>query len=153
MKSKELKIYNIPRENPPLMTMTIKPRKLLIIILWCSIAVFCLSQTYSMVGLVSCAICMFALVAMPDRTLLDIYESMLVIYDSHQMDSCFCIYWEELLTWQYIRSQQGDHLRVELIDGQHVECDIYRSHKLFYYLNTFAKGKEKKLVRKRGKNT
>lgn len=151
MKSKELKIYNIPKEDAPLLTMTIKPRKFLFVILWLSIILFCISPEYSVIGMVACAICLFALVAMPDRTLLDIYESLLVIYDSHQLDNCYCIYWDEVLTWQYARLQQGDRLRIELIDGQRIECDIYRSHKLMFYLHTLAKGKEKKMIRKRGR--
>lgn len=151
MKSKELKIYNIPREHPPLLTMTIKPRRFLFFLLWVSLFVFCFSTDYSMLGLVVSAISLFALVAMPDRTLLDVYESMLVVYDSRQLDTCFCIWWDELLNWQYIRRHYTDKLRFELIDGQHIECDIYRSRKLFFYLNTLARGKEKKVVRKRGK--
>ncbi len=152
MKSKELKIYNIPREKPPLLAMNIKPRKLLFVLLWMALLLFCFSPTFSVLGLVASAICLFALVAMPDRPLLDIYETMLVVYDDHLPDTCFCIYWDELLSWQYIRTQQTDRLRLELVDGQHVECDIFRSRKLFFYLNLLAHGKEKKLIRKRGKN-
>jgi len=152
MKSKELKIYNIPRDNPPFMTMTIKPRWLLICLFWSSIVFSCLNFDWSMVGFAGIAISIFALVAMPDRTLLDIYEDKIVVYDSRQMDTCFCIFWDELLTWQYIRGVHTDRLRLEMIDGQYAECDVYRSRKLFFYLRLFAKGKEKKLVRKRGKS-
>ena len=151
MKSKELKIYNIPRDKPPLLVLTVKPRQLLFVILLMSIALFCLNHAYSMISLVAGAICLFALVAMPDRTLLEVYESMLIIYDSRRMDSCHCIYWEEILHWQYIREQHKDCLRIELIDGRCIECDCFRNNKLIFYLNFFAQNKEKKIVRRRGK--
>lgn len=151
MKSKELKIYNIPRDKPPFLSMNIKPRRLLICVLWGSVILSCLNFEWSVIGLCGSAISVFALVAMPDRTLLDIYEDKIVVYDSRQMDNCFCIFWDELLTWQYIRGTYTDRLRLELIDGQHAECDVYRSRKLFFYLHLFAKGKEKKIVKRRGK--
>lgn len=151
MKSKELKIYNIPQENSVLLTMSIKPRRLLSIIMWVSMIILFTSQTYSVIGTVGAAISIFALVAMPDRVLLSITETMVVVYDSQQPDTCFCIYWDELLNWQYARKQNYDKLYFELVDGQKIACDIYPSRKLFFYLNLFASGKEKKM-RKRKKN-
>ncbi len=151
MKSKELKIYNIPRETPPLLTMSIKPTKQLVITLLAALLGSIILNEYSVFFLVIVAICLYALVAMPDRTLLEVYEGVLVVYDDLQHNTCYCIYWEDLLTWQYIKNQNGDKLTIKLTDGLEIKTDIYRSSRLLYFLNVFAKGKEKKVIRKRGK--
>ncbi len=149
MKSKELKIYNIPREVPPMLTLTVKPTQFISIILFLSIGLMFLFSAYSVLFLSVIAVCLFALVAMPDRTLLEIYNNLLVVYDSRQINTCYCIYWEELLNWQYVKSADGDKIIFVLIDGQEIKSDIYRSSNLFILLNTFAKGKEKKVAKKR----
>ncbi len=151
MRSKELKIYNIPKENLPLHTMGVKPRQAILFFLLVGIGITAFYPMYMTLGLSFIAVCLFALVAMPDRRLLDIYESFIIIYDSRILNMCYCIYWEDILTWQYIRKVEGDQLQLELVDGQLVTCDAYRSRKLFLYLQTLARGKEKKVIRKRSK--
>ncbi len=152
MKSKELKIYNIPRDGASLLVLTVKPRKQLIFVLSFSLTLIILSPEFYMLGLVLAAISLFAIVAMPDRTLVEAYYSMLVVYDSRQIDTCFCVYWEDILNWQYIKKPDHDKMRIELIDGQIVEFDCFKDKKLMMLMNNLAHGKEKKLIKKRGRN-
>lgn len=146
-KSRTLKIRNIPM-SLVLYRMRIKPTSFLLCMFGVGIGLVFLSEPYTTFGLLLCTTVAFALIAMPDRTLLDINLDYLMFYDPKEPDTCTILYWDEIVSWQYQKQRSCDHLVVELIDNSVHSCEVYRSSRLIKLLNQFAPGKEKRVQRR-----
>ncbi|MBP3400009.1 MAG: hypothetical protein J6K75_09650 [Erysipelotrichaceae bacterium] len=149
MKSKTLKIRNIPTGNPAFFRMNVKPIEYLTAILIVSIVFLFCDAPLPTVGLILCTVICFALVATPDRTLLEINELFIVFYSPKDSTECSILYWDEILTWQYQKQRQCDHLKIELINGDVYDSEVYHDMRLIRLLQTYAAGKEKKTSRRR----
>lgn len=149
MKSKILKIRNIPANHVVFFRMNVKPTEILSAILLLSILFLFLDAPFPTIGLITCTVVCFALVATPDRTLLEMNEQFMVFYSPKDPSECAILYWDEILSWQYVKQRQCDHLKVELINGDLHDSEVYFDKRLIRMLNAHAPGKEKKTGRKR----
>ena len=149
MKSKTLKIRNIPSGRLVFFRMNVKPTEVLVGILVVSILFLFMDAPFPTIGLISSTVVCFALVATPDRTLLDMNEEFMTFYSPKDSSECTILYWDEILKWQYVKQRQCDHLRVELINGDVFDSEVYYDARMIRLLNAYAQGKEKKVSRKR----
>lgn len=149
MKSKTLKIRNIPSGRLVFFRMNVKPTEVLVAILVVSILFLFMDAPFPTIGLISSTVVCFALVATPDRTLLDMNEEFMTFYSPKDSSECTILYWDEILKWQYVKQRQCDHLRVELINGDVFDSEVYYDMRMIRLLNAYAQGKEKKVSRKR----
>lgn len=149
MKSKTLKIRNIPTEYLVFFRMNVKPTEYLTAILIVSIIFLFCDAPLPTIGTILCTVICFALVATPDRTLLEMNEAFMTFYSPKDPSECTILYWDEILTWQYQKKRQCDHLKVELINGDVYDSEVYNSLRLIKLLQAYAPGKEKKTSRKR----
>ena len=149
MKSKTLKIRNIPSGRLVFFRMNVKPTEVLVAILVVSILFLFMDAPFPTIGLISSTVVCFALVATPDRTLLDMNDEFMTFYSPKDSSECTILYWDEILKWQYVKQRQCDHLRVELINGDVFDSEVYYDARMIRLLNAYAQGKEKKVSRKR----
>lgn len=149
MKSKTLKIRNIPSGRLVFFRMNVKPTEVLIGILVVAILFLFMDAPFPTIGLIASTVVCFALVATPDRTLLDMNDEFMTFYSPKDSSECTILYWDEILKWQYVKQRQCDHLRVELINGDVFDSEVYYDARMIRLLNAYAQGKEKKVSRKR----
>jgi hypothetical protein len=149
MKSKTLKVRNIPIGRSVFFRMNVKPTEYLSGILVLSILALFMDAPLPTIGLISCTVMCFALVATPDRILLEMNDEFMTFYSPKDVSECTILYWDEILRWQYVRGRQCDHLKVELINGDVHDSEVYYDRRMIRLLNAYAQGKEKKESRKR----
>ena len=93
MKSKVLKIRNLPQEMQVLNEVKVKPIGSLLALMLVS-GVFIISgSSIAIVGVVLLAISSYALIVMPDRILMQFTDEFLVLYNRKNRDECMLIYW------------------------------------------------------------
>lgn len=145
MKSKVLKIRNLPQEMQVLNEVKVKPIGSLLALMLVS-GVFIISgSSIAIVGVVLLAISSYALIVMPDRILMQFTDEFLVLYNRKIRDECMLIYWEEILLWQYQKHNNEDQLWLQLTDGQTETIECFNRNKIVPYFKIYAKGKERQL--------
>ena len=145
MKSKVLKIRNLPEEMQVLNEVKVKPIGSLLALMLVS-GVFIISgSTIAIVGVVLLAISSYALLVMPDRILMQFTDEYLVLYNRKTRDECILIYWDEILLWQYQKHNNEDQLWLQLADGQTETIECFNRNKIVPYFKIYAKGKERQL--------
>lgn len=149
MKSKTLKVRNIPAGRLVFFRMNVKPTEYLSALLVVMIMFLFMNAPFPTIGLIGSTVLCFALVATPDRTLLDMNEEFMTFYSPKDVSECAILYWDEILNWQYVKHRQCDHLKIELINGDVHDSEVYYDKRLIRLLNLYAAGKEKKTSKKR----
>ena len=149
MKSKTLKARNIPAGHVTFFRMNIKPTEYLTAVLAVSVFFLFLDAPFPAIGLIACTVVCFALVATPDRTLLEMNDMFMTFYSPKDASECVILFWDEILVWQYVKHRQCDYLKVELINGEVYDSEVYYDRRMIRLLNAYASGKEKKTLRKR----
>ena len=145
MKSKVLKIRNLPQEMQVLNEVKVKPIGSLLALMLVS-GVFIISgSSIAIVGVVLLAISSYALIVMPDWILMQFTDEFLVLYNRKNRDECMLIYWEEILLWQYQKHNNEDQLWLQLTDGQTETIECFNRNKIVPYCKIYAKGKERQL--------
>ena len=145
MKSKVLKIRNLPEEMQVLNEVKVKPIGSLLVLMLVS-GVFIISgSTIAIMGVVLLAISSYALLVMPDRILMQFTDEYLVLYNRKNRDKCMLIYWDEILLWQYQKHNNEDQLWLQLTDGQTETIECFNRNKIVPYFKIYAKGKERQL--------
>ncbi len=146
MRSCVIKIHNIPEMTEPVHHVTVKPTGLLIGVIILGM-VFILRYPYFIAaGFSLVMLATFALLVMPDRTLITFTKEYMILYNLTDRTSCTMIYWEDVVTWQYEHHFRNDQLVVNLVDGTSEFADVYSRGSVARYLEQFAPGKEKHSV-------
>ncbi len=144
MKSKELKTYNLPREQEIIHQLEVKPYAFLVTILIIGIAYIFYNGS---IALVLMSMSLYALFFLPDRKLLIFTEEYMVMQNKAAKDDCIMIYYDEIISWQYIRSSKVDTLVVELEDGTLEKIDCFSKRRVTKYMEEFAPNKQIKMKR------
>lgn len=140
MKSKELKVSNLPNDNASY-KLEVKPRPLLVFFLVFGIFIM---RSYSTYGLLLISLATFCLLFLPSVTLLEFRNDYLVLYNKASKSDCVMIFYDEILAWRYRRHRSGDELIIELTDGQQECLECFNYFLIAKYLNYYAKGKQLK---------
>lgn len=143
MKSKTLKIRNIPKEPPIIATVRVKPTSQLIVLTFIGAIFFMFSEMLSYFGLVIICVCSFCLLVMPDRKLIEFTHDFIIIYNCKDRDDCNILFWEDILTWQYIWRADKDELEIELVNHTKENIECFSKSTIVPLLRAYIKEKEK----------
>lgn len=143
MKSKELKVYNLPNENLLLSEINAKPTFLFVILIVLGIISFAFNvpTTYS-VALISIGFICF--VATPRVTLMEFYSDYMITYNRADRNTCMIIYYSEVVSWHYLRNATKDTLVIELEDGSIEKVNAFSKTIFENRMVRFLKDKHKK---------
>ncbi|MEG0176416.1 hypothetical protein [Anaerorhabdus sp.] len=147
MKSKTLKIRNIPKEPPIIATISVKPTAALIVLLFASFIMILFSHIFSYFGVILFGVSSFCLFVLPDRKLLEFTHDYVIFYNCKERGDCTFIYWEDILTWQYIWHPDRDELEIELVDHSVETVECFSKKTVVPLLRAFARDKEKIIQR------
>ncbi|MFI3283751.1 MAG: hypothetical protein R3Y57_01575 [Erysipelotrichaceae bacterium] len=146
MKSKVLKIRNIPQELV-LDSLYTKPTLQLAFIFIAGIVLLVMDERTQVLGILCIIFACYGIFVAPNRLLIQFFSEYLVLYNCLTYDECHLVYWDEVLSWAYIRRPKYDCLSLELIDGRVEEIDCFNRLKIENYLNIYAKDKKRKPVK------
>ena len=149
MKSQVIKARNIPEPARQPYTIHVKPVAFLTLLGLAGLALFLTRGPWVGVGLILSIVSVFALLMMPDRTLMQFTPEYMVLYNNRDKSICTLIYWEDLVTWQYEYHPGSDLLSCSLTDGSVQTIELFSKRPVARYINLYAPGKEIRSVRRK----
>ena len=145
MKSKELKIYNLPEDSQVIAQIDAKPNFLFTITILMGLFSFMMNIPSSY-GVILILVSLYGLTYMPRVVLMEFFNEYLVIYNKADKSKCVLIYYEDILSWHYSRGARHDYLYVELVDGRTERVEAFSKTIFESNMNRFLKDKKRKNV-------
>ncbi len=145
MKSKGLKVHNLPTDVAPITSINAKPDLLLIGLVGLGIALAA-TNTSRIYGIAIIFVGFVALAFMPKVTLMEFYNEYLVMYNRADKDSCVLIYYDEVLSWHYQKGNR-DYLFIELENGTTESIEAFSKYLFEVKMNGFMKEKHRRNVK------
>ena len=149
MKSKILKVKNVPHDNI-LATLRTKPISLFVVMLIIGFVFLAINQITQAIGALLCLFALYGLFMVNDRMIIEFTDEFMIVYDESNKEDCKLLYYDEILSWDYITRSRYDCLVVEMIDGTSEKINCYSKHKLESILNVYAPNKRRKHMKGRG---
>lgn len=143
MKSKELKIYNLPKDDIAISQIDAKPTLFfasLIFIGFISLALP-ISKIYGISLLIFGII---AMIYMPRVVMLEFYQDYMILYNRADKDVCTLVYYDEVSSWNYARGARRDYLYIELENGRIEKTEGFSRSLFESQMNRFLKDKSRK---------
>ena len=81
---------------------------------------------------------------MPRVVLMEFYYNYMVLYNKANKSNCVLIYYDEVISWSYMRGANRDFLVVELMDGSEELIEGFSKTLFVSNMNRFLKDKYKK---------
>ena len=147
MKSKELKVYNLPNDRQINQTIDAKPYDLMIITLSAGIIISFL-ENLTAVGITVTVISVFCLLFLPKRILMEFSDDYAVLYNRADHNECLMIYYEDVLSWKYQRGVTYDELKISLEDGSSASVEAFSRFRFESVMNLYLREKKVKNTRK-----
>ena len=142
MKSKELKVYNLPSDDILVSRIDAKPNMIFSFLIIVGIISFFFDISF-FYGITIISISVFAIIFMPRVTLMDFFQNYLVVYNKANKNTCVMIYYDEIVSWHYSWSTNRDYLYIELEDGTIEKVEAFSKTLFESNMNRFLKDKKK----------
>ncbi|MBQ2583212.1 MAG: hypothetical protein II577_04855 [Erysipelotrichaceae bacterium] len=146
MKSKELKTYNLPKEDVLISEIDAKPQALFLFLILIGALSF-LFKVPSAYGIVTILISLGAMIYMPKVEMVGFYQDYLVLYNRADRNNCVLIYYDEVASWYYSWSASRDYLCIEMEDGTTEKIEAFSKTLFEAQMNRFLKDKHRKAAR------
>lgn len=105
VKSKILKIRNLPTDGKKIDQINAKPYSFIIVCLIAGISLMCTSLY--LIGFIITFLFLYYLLFVKDVVLIEFYDQYAVFYLNNGKDECFLLFWEDVLRWS-ITSNRND---------------------------------------------
>ena len=145
MNSKALKKDNLPTDIKPEKQYDAKPIGFLVA---CFIfgSMLCFDLRYLSFGVFLISIAIFALVFLPSRVLIEFYKDYMIVYYKVNQEDCYLIYYDEVVSWTYIKGRMKDYIYFELEEGETVRVASFSRNRIGSYLENCLTNREKKVI-------
>lgn len=142
VKSKTLKIRNLPQNEKRLACINSKPY--LFIVIFLLIGCYALWKEYYIIGTIIVAIFLFNLFCIPNKVVTEFYESYAVYYYEQEKDECFILFWEDIASWIYYpKINDLDMIEIELKNGAGICFKCLSKQKTLQYFQKFVPNKRR----------
>lgn len=144
MRSKHLKSYNIPSDQMSLSYIDAKPN-FIFLILFVVGAILLVNRNNYLYGTVILLSSIIGGFFLPRTILMVFYQDYLIMYNRADKDYCALLYYDEIVSWSYIRNRKNEYLSVELIDGSNETINGFSKTIFERNMKRFLKDKQKKV--------
>ena len=144
MKSKEIRVRNLPKDDVPFYVSNVKPTSFLIIAMITGICFLWIRTYLQVIGVMVIMVSLFSLLMLPDCKLYEIHQDYIVLYNRHDKSECFIIYYEDMVSWHYEWNPSYDQLVISLVDGSVEKQEVYAKYRIEKWLNSLAPSKQAK---------
>ena len=110
MKSKEIRVRNLPKDDVPFYVSNVKPTSFLMIAMIAGISFLWIRSYLQVIGVMVIMVSLFSLLMLPDCKLYEIHHDYIVLYNRHDKSECFIIYYEDMVSWHYEWNPSYDQL-------------------------------------------
>ena len=146
MRSKELKTYNLPKDDPVIAQIDAKPNTLFFLAIMMGLLsfIFKLPTAY---GVMIILVALGAIIYMPRVILMEFYQEYLVLHNRADKNNCVLIYYDEISSWYYSWSASRDYLYIELENGTTEKIEAFSKTIFESNMNRFLRDKHRKNVK------
>ena len=144
MRSKEIRVRNLPKDDVPFYVSNVKPTSFLMIAMIAGICFLWIRTYLQVIGVMVIMVSLFSLLMLPDCKLYEIHQDYIVFYNRHDKSECFIIYYEDMVSWHYEWNPSYDQLVISLVDGSVEKQEVYAKYRIEKWLNSLAPGKQAK---------
>ena len=144
MKSKEIRVRNLPKDDVPFYVSNVKPTSFLIIAMIMGICFLWIRSYLQVIGVMVIMVSLFSLLMLPDCKLYEIHQDYIVLYNRHDKSECFIIYYEDMVSWHYEWNPSIDQLVISLVDGSVEKQEVYAKYRIEKWLNSLEPSKQAK---------
>ena len=144
MRSKEIRVRNLPKDDVPFYVSNVKPTSFLMIAMVAGISFLWIRSYLQVIGVMVIMVSLFSLLMLPDCKLSEIHQDYIVLYNRHDKSECFIIYYEDMVSWHYEWNPSYDQLVISLVDGSVEKQEVYAKYRIEKWLNSLAPGKQAK---------
>lgn len=146
MKSKELKTYNLPKDDMVVAQIDAKPNSLFIFVILIGVLSFMFKLPIAY-GVTMIIVSLCAIAYMPRVVLMEFYQDYLVLYNRADKNNCVLIYYDEVSSWYYSWSANRDYLYIELENGNVEKIEAFSKTIFESTMNRFMRDKRRKNVK------
>lgn len=136
MKSKKLKRWNLPAYGVKLDCIKAKPYPILFGILIFGAALITLNQ--KVLGIAILVLACYQIGVNNNQVLCEFFDRYVVFYSSHDPDSCYILFWQDVAQWHYQSGFMQDTLYVLLKDGTKLDFSSLSRRKIELYFRKYA---------------
>lgn len=145
MKSKILKIRNLPTDGKLLDRVTSKPY--LFIVFFIVVGVIFLFTPFYLLGIVLCILFLYNLLFVKNITLIEFYDAYVFFYLNNGKDECFVLFWEDILKWNYTQHRNRlDLLQIHLKNNESITMKCLSRKKILKYFHKYGDLKDEDLL-------
>lgn len=143
MKSKELKVYNLPSDSFFISEINAKPTILFLLIFFAGIIslFFDFPKLYGVIISLAGLTC---ICFMPRAVMVEFYNDYLILYNKADKNTCTIIYYDEVNSWYYTWGTSRDFLVIELLDGTQEKIEAFSKTIFEVNMSRFLKDKHVK---------
>lgn len=142
VKSKILKIRNIPKGGNKIAQIKAKPYGF--ILLFLGLGIVLLWTRFYFLGIIISAVFLYYLLFVKDILLVEFYDAYAVFYLNNGNDECFLLFWEDIYHWDITSSRRDlDVLNIMLKNDQSYALKCLGKKKIVQYFNLYASETEK----------
>lgn len=141
MKTKEIKVYNLPEDRVINESIDAKPYLLIVIVI--IFGLFLMGEDFAS-GLTVAIFGAAVLLLMPRSTLIEFYDDYLILYNKANHNFCTMVYYEDVASWHYSYGITVDELLIELEDGNVLSVEGFNKMLFESNMNRYLKNKKQK---------
>lgn len=147
VKSKILKIRNLPSDGKKVDQIKAKPYGFIIVFLLFGVAL--LWTSFYLLGIIITLIFLYYLLFVKDMVLIEFYDRYVVFYLNNGRDECFLLFWEDIMEWSVTSSRRDlDVLNIILKNNEHIALKCITRKKVEKYFTLYGSGKTEKDISK-----
>lgn len=137
IKSKVLKIRNLPKDKQRVDFISSKPYMFLTTFLAFGILLFAIQLKLAGIVLIGLSVAGFFM--MKDKVVTEFYDEYVVFYDEKHLDECYILFWEDVMVWHYLVSKSSlDEIEIILKNDKHVKFQVLSKPKILKYFRKYA---------------
>ena len=137
VKSKILKIRNLPKDGKRIDHVNAKPYLFIIVCLIVGVALL-FTKIY-FVGIVITLLFLYYFVFVRDVVLVEFYDQYAVFYLNNGKDECFLLFWEDVVKWEIINNRNDlDHLNIIMRNQESITLKCLSKKKVAKYFGQYT---------------
>ncbi|MEG0423542.1 MAG: hypothetical protein RSA96_01635 [Erysipelotrichaceae bacterium] len=137
MKSKNLKVRNLPQDKEPVDKINSKPYAFIVVFLL--MGTYMIITKYYFLGILIVAVFLYNLFFIKNRVNTEFYDDYVVFYNENDKEECFILFYDEIREWKYIRGRfDVDTLEVTFRDGKRIKFKSLSKGKMLKHFRDHA---------------
>lgn len=147
VKSKILKIRNLPTDGKKIDQINAKPYLFIIVCLIAGISLMC-TNLY-LIGIIITFMFLYYLLFVKDVVLIEFYDQYAVFYLNNGKDECFLLFWEDVQRWSITSNRNDlDLLNIVLRNNECIALKCLSRKKVEKYFLLYASHDQEKGISK-----